>query len=287
MRPLPIVFSRPLLWLVAALIGAVPASARELHAPIQDMIAVELFTVDVISSTGTPVVLLREPGSGDTIPLIIGPSEARAILMALHGIETSRPMTHELISSILSATGTRLQRVLIDDLVEGTYIGALELRTAASENPLYVDARPSDSLAMAIRENAAIFIAPAILDAIRHRIDDPLDDDQLVTTFGMSVATVTEALRERLALGDRNGVLVRRSAGAAAAAGIPPGALITAINGATPASAADFIALMDGAQREADIHIVYWIEGREYTATLSREADKAERIQRVQPKLQV
>lgn len=273
--------------LITALLCATPAVGREPHVPVQDMIAVELLTVEVSATAGAPVVLLREPDSGDTIPVIIGPSEARAILMALHGVEAPRPMTHDLISGILSATGARLERILIDDLIEGTYIGALELRMPTDERPLYVDARPSDSFAIAVRENATILIAPTILETARIRLQE--QHDPLASASGLSVSTVTAALRERFALGERNGVLVRRSEGAAAAAGIPPGALITAINGAAPTSEEEFLALMARAQADAAIRIVYWIEGREHEATLSGagEPAEAERIQRAQPKLQV
>jgi bifunctional DNase/RNase len=275
--------------LCACLIAFLPCTAaaadREPRIPVQDMIAMELLTVEISTTAGAPVVLLREPDSGDTIPVVIGPVEARAILMALHGVEAPRPMTHDLISGILGATGARLERILIDDLIEGTYIGALELRMPAGERLLYVDARPSDGLAIAVRENAAILVAPAILEAARIQL--PEQDDRLASTSGLIVSTVTAALRERFALGDRNGVLVRRSEGVAAAAGIPPGALITAVNGATPASAEEFLALMEQVQTGETVDIAYWMEGREHSVTLAREPAEAERIQRAQPKLQV
>ena len=290
MRRLSIIRSWPSLCIVIAALWTAPLSARELHAPIDDMIAVELLTVGVNTLTGAPVVVLREPESGDTIPVVIGSPEAQAILMALHEIQVPRPMTHDLISGILSASGMRLERVLIDALVEGTYHGALELRSANGDGngdaPVYVDARPSDSLAIAVREKAAIFMAPTVLEAARQL--DMEDGDGLgVTALGMSVIAVTRALRESLGLDDRNGVLVSRSAGAAAAAGVPPGALILSVNGRTPASPEEFLTLVEDTPPDSDVQIVYWLDGVEREVALPQGPGDAGTVRQTQPKLRV
>lgn len=271
---------------VLAALWTTPLPSRELYAPPGEMVAVELVTVGVNTLTGAPVVVLREPGSGDTVPVVIGSPEAQAILMALHEIHAPRPMTHDLISGILSASGMRLERVLIDALIEGTYHGALELHSGDGDAPVYVDARPSDSLAIAVREKAGIFIAPAVLEAAK-QLDPGTEADAGVTALGMSVVAVTEALREGLGLEDRNGVLVSRSTGAAAAAGVPPGALILSVNGQVPGSPEEFLVLVQEAPSEDGVSIVYWADGTEREVTLSREPADIDAPRQAQPKLRV
>lgn len=281
---------RPVSFLSAALLlvsWTAQAPGRELHVPAEDMIPVELANVGINSLTGSPIVVLRDPASGSTVPVVIGPPEAHAILMALNEIQVPRPMTHDLISNILSAAGVRLERVLIDALVDGTYLGALELWGENGEAaPIYVDARPSDSLAIAVREKAAIFIAPAVLDAAR-QLDLEASFDETFTALGITVISITGPLRETLGLEDRAGVLVSRSEGPAAQAGVPAGALILSVNGHAPGSPGDFLDLVEGTPPTEDVRIVYWIDGEEHEVLLTQEPPDPELIQEAQPKLRV
>lgn len=117
--------------------------------------------------TNQPVVLLKpleeEPGEGRLLPIWIGHPEATAILLALEGVETPRPMTHDLMLSLLGSLETLVERVEITRVDEGTFYAAIILR--GEERSRAVDARPSDSIALAIRAGAPIYVSDEVLDS--------------------------------------------------------------------------------------------------------------------------
>jgi bifunctional DNase/RNase len=89
--------------------------------------------------------------------------EATAIATALAGVEMPRPMTHDLFTGVLGELGATLQRVTVTDLIEGTFYAEISLADSAGHS-YTVDARPSDSIAMALRSGAAIYVARAVLE---------------------------------------------------------------------------------------------------------------------------
>jgi bifunctional DNase/RNase len=111
--------------------------------------------------TKSPIVLLRDPETGNVVPIWIGLLEANAIALALEGTELPRPMTHDLMKSILHATGTRLQSVEIADIRENTYFALLHLEVNGENTR--VDARPSDAIALALRCGARILVSESVL----------------------------------------------------------------------------------------------------------------------------
>jgi len=257
---------------------AVPGQAREPLKNPDDLVAVELATVGVDPFTGSPLVLLREPGSGDVVPISIGPAEARAILMAIQEVPTPRPMTHDLATDIIKNTGGRLERVLVDGLVENTYFGLLDIRMEDDEDtPVYVDSRPSDALALAVRAGAGILVAPDVLQATRDLEFEGLEDDQVVTALGITVTEVTDELREALGLPDEDGLLVNRAVGEAEGAGIVAGAMILEINGETPTSPMDFLDRVRKIPDDEKARIRFWHEGEEQEAEISTDVPIPER----------
>lgn len=128
------------------------------------MIALSLVGVRVEVPTNQPIVLLREEQGPRFLPIYIGPPEATAIVYALEGIETPRPLTHDLFKTTLDEAGIRLERVLITDLQDGTFFAELEL--AADGAPFRISARPSDAIALSVRyeEVIPILVAEAVID---------------------------------------------------------------------------------------------------------------------------
>jgi hypothetical protein len=122
-------------------------------------VAVAGVTIDPVSKS--PVVVLREPESGNVVPIWIGLLEANAIALALEGTELPRPMTHDLMKSILQVTGTRLQSVEIADIRENTYFALLHIE--GNGESVIVDARPSDAIALALRCDAKILVSETVL----------------------------------------------------------------------------------------------------------------------------
>lgn len=264
---------------------ATPGEARELSVNPEELVEVELAALGVSPVTGTPVVLLRDLESGDVVPIFIGVAEARAILLAMHGEEPPRPMTHDLIGNLLSAVGATLERVMIDDLANDTYFGMLELKLKGHDELVRVDTRPSDGLALAVRTGATILVAPKILIATRDLKYEGLDSDQVVTALGITVVEVTDELRSAHHLPKRRGVLVHRVTGRAARAGLNPGSLILKVNNKVPESPMAFLELVRQTPEGQRVRIHYWQDGEE--KELSLPALRRERPRDEPPKIRI
>lgn len=107
------------------------------------------------------LVQLRD-NYGRVVPIVIGPFEAHAIVSALNDDAPPRPMTHDLIRNILTRLGVSIDRVLIDDLWQGTFYAKLYLLHGDEE--IEIDARPSDAIALAVRFRAPIYMAESVLE---------------------------------------------------------------------------------------------------------------------------
>ncbi len=112
--------------------------------------------------TNLPIVLLREPSTDRVLPIWVGPVEANAIALQVENVAPPRPMTHDLLRSVLTELGATLRRVVISDLHENTFFAYLELTRGGEV--LFVDARPSDALALSIRTRAPVFVDTKVLD---------------------------------------------------------------------------------------------------------------------------
>ncbi len=149
------------------------------------MIHVRIASLSMDSVTNQPVILLRpvnEPeGDGRILPIWIGHPEATAILLALQGVEPPRPMTHDLLAGILQAVDHVVERVEITRLEEGTFFAALILR--GEERTIAIDARPSDSIAIAVRTGSPIFVAEEVLDEAAVAESEQVDEEEEVERF--------------------------------------------------------------------------------------------------------
>jgi bifunctional DNase/RNase len=216
-----------------------PAAGQEPRGP--DLVAVELFTVGADPRSGAPVVLLREPKSGDVVPIWVGEPEARAIALALHGVAVPRPMTHDLMASLLSELRGTVVEVLVHSMVESTYIGTVRLRLPGDGGVRDIDSRPSDALALALRSDAPIRVARQILvGSPDFDFVAPDGADQIVQLLGMTVVAPSPALRRQYALDDRAGGLITRVTARAQARGVAPGDLIVEVNGRPVRQPMDF-----------------------------------------------
>jgi len=113
------------------------------------------------SATNSPVVILKEPNSNKILPIWIGLSEASVIALELSNVNYRRPLTHDLIKSILNGFDATLQRVVINSIKDNTFYAKIYL--LSSENSIIeIDARPSDSVALALKMKAPIYISDEI-----------------------------------------------------------------------------------------------------------------------------
>lgn len=129
----------------------------------------------VLDQSMSPVVLLVDQEESQVLPIWVGPFEAQAIAMALQGILTPRPMTHDLLRSLCESLGAKVERVLVQDIRDGTYYAELYLNHQGKE--VVVDARPSDAIALALRTNAPLYITEKVA-AYTLSIEDLMGEEQ-------------------------------------------------------------------------------------------------------------
>src|SRR5690348_7787686 len=119
------------------------------------MIEVRVAHLGVDRTTNTPVVILQEQGGERVLPIWIGPAEASAIAMELAGMKFSRPLTHDLLKQVIVGLNAELRKVIITQVKDNTYYA--ELHIYRGDTVIQIDARPSDSIAVALRLKAPIF----------------------------------------------------------------------------------------------------------------------------------
>lgn len=109
-----------------------------------------------------PIVVLKDLEDEYFLPIWIGVFEANAIAMSIEGIETPRPMTHDLLFAIVEKLGGTLNRIVITDLEDSTFFALIHVDLA--ESSLEIDSRPSDALALALRAKIPFFVTKTVLE---------------------------------------------------------------------------------------------------------------------------
>jgi len=128
------------------------------------VVELELIGVRVEVPANAPMVLLRERSGAERIlPIFIGPAEAQAIALALDGIETPRPMTHDLLGELLSELGAKIEWVIITEIKDKTFFAQLYMRRADDEQ-IVVNSRSSDAIALAVRVGCKIYADEGVVD---------------------------------------------------------------------------------------------------------------------------
>jgi uncharacterized protein len=138
------------------------------------MIEVKVQSLGLDRTSNTPVVILQEKDGTRVLPIWIGPGEASAIAMELAGMKFARPLTHDLFTSVIRGFGGALQRVMITKVIDNTYFAELVIQR--DSEIISVDARPSDSIAIALRMAAPIFTTEDMLDNTAIEISDQAED---------------------------------------------------------------------------------------------------------------
>ena len=132
-----------------------------LSADKKTMIEMEVSRVQV-SSRSYHRVILKEKDGDASLHIVIGPTEARAISLAHNGQKPARPLSYDLVCSLLQESGSRIHSVSITDLQDGIYYAEVQLKNADNSTTA-LDSRPSDAIALALRANAPIFAAEEVL----------------------------------------------------------------------------------------------------------------------------
>jgi uncharacterized protein len=125
------------------------------------MIEVTVSRLGLDSSTNSYVVVLQERDGSRLLPIWIGQPEAESIVMHMHNVKRSRPLTHDLVRSLIVGMGAQLRRVQITRVEKSTYYAELHIQRGTEL--VQIDARPSDSIAVALRLSAPIYAAESLL----------------------------------------------------------------------------------------------------------------------------
>jgi bifunctional DNase/RNase len=115
--------------------------------------------------TNMPIVVLRDHDGQRILPIWVGVFEANAIALQMENVETPRPMTHDLLKKVIDGLGGVVERIVVCELRENTFYATIHLET--SRGSVAIDARPSDSIALALRTRSKIFVEEAVIQSHR------------------------------------------------------------------------------------------------------------------------
>ena|ERR1700677_2331643 len=162
------------------------------------MIEVVLRAVRVDVGSSTPLLLLEEVGGERVLPIFIGAPEAAAIAYALQGVESPRPMSHDLLGHVIGALGAQVFSVEISELIDNTFYANLRLLRGTEE--VIVSARPSDAVAVALRVGSPILVSDDLMASegkvMQLAYDE--DDEEYVELDAPDEADLVAQLREFL-----------------------------------------------------------------------------------------
>ncbi|MEQ1857584.1 MAG: bifunctional nuclease family protein [Longimicrobiales bacterium] len=160
------------------------------------LVEVKVQSLALDRTTNTPVVILQEIGGDRVLPIWIGPGEASAIAMQLADMEFSRPLTHDLLCSVMKGLGGSLQKVIITKVESSTYYAELIVRRNGEVFSL--DARPSDSIAVALRAAARIFAQDDLLEEATIEVADESPSTEAKGSVSSHEPMKPEELEEHL-----------------------------------------------------------------------------------------
>ena len=162
---------------------------------------VELVGLHIEETSGAPLVLLREHDAPHrVVPIFVGGPEAASIAMGLSGQPTPRPLTHDVMASLVDSLDARVEAVEVTDLRDGAFLAAISVTGPTGEHRL--DTRPSDAIALAVRLGAPLFVSDEVLEeagaVIHEAIDDTAIDDTVIddTVIDETIAEFRDFLDE-------------------------------------------------------------------------------------------
>jgi len=131
--------------------------------------------LDPISNA--PIVVLQDTDERVFLPIWVGVPEANSIALQLENVAPPRPMTHDLLRSVIETLDAVVERVVISDLKESTFFAVIHLKTRAGSKE--IDARPSDALALALRVSAPVFVEDSVLEHAQKIAPEDTSEDKL------------------------------------------------------------------------------------------------------------
>ncbi len=139
------------------------------------MIEVIIDSIRVSLMSQHRVVVLKDVNSERYLPIWIGPCEAEAITVKLQDMPTPRPLTHDLLKSVIRELGGRVVHILISDLRQDVYYARIVIDVAGEQ--IEIDSRPSDAIALAVRVSVPIFVADSVMDRAATEPDEDVEKE--------------------------------------------------------------------------------------------------------------
>jgi bifunctional DNase/RNase len=154
------------------------------------MIKVEIDSIRVSLMSQDRVVVLKDHETERYLPIWIGPFEAEAIRVELQGVEVTRPLTHDLLKSVIKALGGDLEYILVNDLRNDTFYARLLVKTNGRD--LEIDSRPSDAIALAVRMKVPIYVTEQVMEKAAIQPEAEIASESEQAASGPGNASVEE-----------------------------------------------------------------------------------------------
>lgn len=225
---------------LAVLLGILVSSCHAARRVNEEgSVQVEVRHVGFDQLSNSPVVILQDQQSKKAIPIWVGAFEAQAIALQLQGVPPPRPLTHDLVKTILEQVGVGFEKIVVSELKGNTYYARIHL-TAAGK-PLEVDSRPSDAIALALRFHRPIFVARVLLDSALSPEKQEVRTERTSTKIaGVAVQNLTTELAVHFNLRSTDGVLVADAGAESGEEHLQRGDVIMAVEGEVVRDVTDF-----------------------------------------------
>jgi len=219
------------LWLLAVICCAAQPTVKQAAQPVtenKELIRVNVHQLVVDPSTRQPVVTLTDLEEKRALFIWVGLPEARAIYSELEGVESQRPLTHDLLEKIILKTKGQIHRIVVTHTRENIYYATIVLQREG--NLIEIDARPSDALVMALKFNAPVYVSRDLFEKMSLPLESRTDMEE---SYGLAVQELTPDLAKYLSFESRKGVMVSgvRKGSQAATDGLITGDIIVEIEG--------------------------------------------------------
>jgi len=194
----------------------------------EELVRVSIQQLIVDPATRNPVVTLSDPDKKRALLIWIGPSEARAIYAELQGIKHFRPLTHDLLASVINECNGEVDRIVITHAKENVFYATIMIEKDGSL--VEIDARPSDSLVMALKFEAPVFVSKTLFE----RMSLPMEEKaEIEDEYGLALQDLTPELAEYLSFSLKRGVMVSgiRNGSQASKDGLETGDIIVDVGG--------------------------------------------------------
>lgn len=221
------------LWLMASIWLSGESMGERVALAVReekDLLQVKVHKLTVDPTTMQPVVFLADSLEERALPIWIGPCEANAINMEIQGIKPPRPLTHDLMVRMMQKANTKVQRIIITHSKEGTYYATLVMDRGGSLEE--IDARPSDSIVIALKFKSPIFVSKSLFREMAVSLEE---QEAIEERYGLTIQELTPLLAQSFSYKSTRGVLVShvREGSPAEKDGLHRGDIFVEVGGST------------------------------------------------------